>query len=304
MSTSEVVKRVAEMLRRYATEVGMRMIDDLRSPDAKIVVTKDGGVGVSMADVEPHWFAYADAAFLSTIDRWEEMAKLAGQSEPNTVQRIKLEIQAFKALIPAMADQLAAEACREMYTVDGVETDFLPSGLREKPPVDSTQNDHTHVSQEQPRSTAPIWLTGVTIAVAGAIFAKANTHSIVGFGGMETVLGYAVGIMALPTIICAFSRFRLPWLFVGLTALATVAAYVGTPKLAPGVSINAGIPVREDWASTSSRFVMNHPALLNGEDQMIFREKYNQDDGSLSTQGLLEKAYQEAKSDPRWVDVR
>jgi hypothetical protein len=62
--------------------------------------------------------------------------------------------------------------------------------------------------------------------------------------------------------------------------------------------------MRADWEPVSSSFAANHPALQNGEDRMIFKEKYDHEDSSLSTQELLEKSYQEATADPRWVDVR
>jgi hypothetical protein len=173
--------------------------------------------------------------------------------------------------------------------------------------MSANQTDASGIGQAAGKgTTSAVWITGAGLALLASILIRGvgAASLVMDAAWLEGTIGYAIGITLFPLIVCAFTRFRRPWLFVGLTGLAALCAYVGTTSHASDASPTATRTARADWEPVSSRFVANHPALQNGEDRMIFREKYDRDDSSLSTQELLEKAYQEAKSDPRWVDVR
>jgi hypothetical protein len=230
MNTGDVVKRIAEMLLRYANEVGMRMIDDLRNPFAKIVVTREGGVGVAITDEQPHWLAYANSVGMSAIDRWEDMSKLAGQHEPDTARRIKLEMQAFHALAPAMTDQLAVEAYQHMVIATAAENSLSS--------LDNHGITSNPVAAPPPalraaRVNLPIWLLGGAVAFIGSIVIQIDFHSPLRVFWLESATGYAIGLMFFPFIICAFNRFRKPWMFVLLCAAAVVITYFGQSQALP-----------------------------------------------------------------------
>lgn len=309
-------RRLAKMLREYASKVGPRMLDDLSYPLAKIVLTRSGGVGVAMTDEQPDWAAYAYAEALPALARVKQMTEIAGTGEVVIERKIAREAEAFTALIPSFAAQLAAEACDHMLPM----ADGSQEVEEEAPPTSRLADDDEEPADHPTRPAVLvliIWATFLlvmhAVVLAGGLIAAAVIGGLVVLCMVRRWgerLPNALLWVVLP-IACVLSMVSTKSLQVGADQAAAyvqpaqqqpVATAAPAPQQAEAVASETTDSETRRWNADVQTLFDTYPALRYGSNAQILQEKVNAiAKPGMSNRDVLQQAYYETNADRRWA---
>jgi hypothetical protein len=314
-SDLKLSKRISSLLHGYFDQYGLKGANSLLHIEAKVALLRDGNVSYTTAEKGLDWIKYIRLCSLpSTFELRKLLTTLNDLPLPATEEVGEIKRDAFAAAGPQLLDRMAIEAAQGLNS--------LPS---------TSQSTKKHADLKPPSRTLN-WIAGallcLLLAVAQHIASEGDANQVEAWA--SSTVGLALGLAIFPLIVCAFTRFRDPWIFMGLTALCGVIVIAfPTDHAAGSVPVNQAVrqqnqpspiststvadasiasnpqvssAMQNAWDQDVAHIVQLHPALRYGRNLQLLQEKLNGvAKPGISNGDMLDEAYAQTVNDARWA---
>lgn len=163
---------------------------------------------------------------------------------------------------------------------------------------------------------------GITLSRIGAPVIAPMTGAGIGLF-LARGLGYALGVALVALVVAAVTRFRYPWIVLGVYAVLVFAVGVAKHDNAPAtMTTTRGFavpdssqiatasppsttePAATNWDRAAIAFETTHPDLKIGQNIKIMQSKINEiANPTLTNDAVLQEAYELAVRAPHWTTV-
>lgn len=305
MVPDAVEKRIAKMLRDYAANVGLCTLGELSQSYMRIVVTRDGGVGVAGGGQQPRWLSYAYTSELPALLRLKRMVEAAGENEPDRVEADALREESFKALMPVFAGLIAGEACAQMVSMNtAMPIELAPP--QDLPPPAAVGRQLPDDPKRPGAVTFLIWIAwAAAVMTAGKVGGVPSVLLVAGLIGVGVSRNWGA---ELPNVALAVG---LP-IFIVVAVVASGAAdnvarqavrqYVGQIETKPPAPVPAPQPADDEWNRTALAFEAAHSDIGYGVNAVIMQRTIDAlAKPGMSANETLQAGYDAARLTPEWT---